>query len=289
LVGEDAAREALYNVGWTLVYIEPDGLGGCQWGAKPDHPMWNPRLVTGHAATEEEAEAAARTVATRCVEAARLYMTETGVRDIMFDLVTVFPETPAGGGTAVGRLSLPGDLADVGQDRWGDLEARAVDWQTRGGRQTFVSIDSATEESGCRMRELFGCMGALGEQVVLACAAARDLAAAVAAPESHRAELVRRAWAEHVSHWTLAAGHMLQNVAGRAVALDPAVHPHLLERQGAATDASRKKALGTVFPPESDAGKDWPAFNGTRANYLRRAAAESGVPEVRKVGALVHR
>jgi hypothetical protein len=132
-------------------------------------------------------------------------------------------------------------------------------------------------------------MGALGEQVVLACAAARDLAAAVTAPESPRAELVRRAWAEHVSHWTMAAGHMLQNVAGRAVALDPAVRPHLLERQGAATDSARKKALRTVFPPESDAAKDWPTFNRDHAKYLRRAAAESGVPEVAEVAALVHR
>jgi hypothetical protein len=289
-VPDDGPRDVTYNVGWTL-YIQPDPPGGFHWRVRPDHPMWAPQMVTGHAATYEEAEAVARTLANRCVDAARLYMAETGVRDGMFHLVSVFPESPAGGGLAVGRLSLAGDEVggDLGQDWWDDLEARAVDWQTRGGRQTFVSIDSANEESGWRMRELFGCMGALGEQVMLGCAAARDLAAAVAAPEAPRAELVRRAWAEHVSHWTMAAGHMFQNVAGRAVALDPAVRPHLLERQDAATHSARNKALGTVFPPESERREDWPTFSQTHANYLRRAAAESDVPEVVKAGALVHR
>ncbi len=132
-------------------------------------------------------------------------------------------------------------------------------------------------------------MGALGEQATLACAAARDLAVWAAAPESPRAELVRRGWAEHVMHWTMAAGHMFQNLAGRAVALDPAVRPHLLEWQGAASEKWRVKALGTVFPHESDAQRDWPTFNKTHANYVRRAAAESSVPGVVGVGELVHR
>ena len=200
----------------------------------------------------------------------------------------VFPRTPAGGGSAVGRLS-EGVPVDDEHDRWNDMEERAVDWQTRGGRQTFVAMDSGEAESGWRLRELFGCMGALGEQVMLACAAARDLAAAVEAPESPRAELVRRAWAEHVSHWTMAAGHMLQNVVGRTVALDPAVRPHLLGRQDVNSDSVRVKALGTVFPAESDANKDWPTFNKTNANDLRRAAAESDVPEVVDVGKMIHR
>lgn len=285
---DDTSNEIVYSVGWSL-HIEPDPLGGFEWTVQPDHFMWVPWPVTGHAATHDEADAVGRTMVQRCVEAARVYMTKSGVRNVMFVLMNMFPKTPAGGGSAVGRLSLAGALDDVGPDRWGDLEARAVDWQTRGGRQTFLSIDSADEESGWRMRELFGCMGALGEQVMLACAAARDLAAAVAAPESSRAELVRRAWAEHVIHWTMAAGHMLHNVAGRAVALDPAVRPHLLESRGAVTDGARSKALGTVFPRESDAKKDWPTFNRFHARCLMRAAAEPDATEVVELGALGHR
>jgi hypothetical protein len=175
------------------------------------------------------------------------------------------------------------------KDRWSDLEARAVDWQTRGGRQKFVALDSRDDQSGWRLRELFGCMGALGEQAMLAVAAARDLAYAVAAPDSPRAELVRRGWAEHVIHWTMAAGHMFQNVVGRTVALDPDVRPHLVERQAAASDESRAKALGTLFPQESDAAKDWPTFNKTHANYVKRAARESLFPEVVAVGDVLHR
>jgi hypothetical protein len=87
----------------------------------------------------------------------------------------------------------------------------------------------------------------------------------------------------------MAAGHTLQNVVGRTVALDPAVRPHLLGEQDAISDGSRAKALGTVFPQESDANRDWPTFNKTNANHLRRAATRSEVPEAIAVGQLIHR
>ena len=278
-----------YEVSWNVL-VDPDPDGGFGWQVWTDHPLWLPHAVRGRAGTEAEANAVARMLATRCTEAARVYMEGRGLRDVRFALMNVFPDDPAGGGFAVGRLS-ESDPASEGQDPWDDLEARAVDWQTRGGRQTFVAVDSGDEESGWRLRELFGCMGALGEQVTLACAAARDLSAVKAMPESPRAELVRRAWAEHVMHWTMAAGHMFQNVVGRTVALDPAVRPHLVGQRDAAgvPAASRVKALGTVFPSESDANKDWPTFNKTNANYLRRAAAESDVSEVIAIGRLIHR
>lgn len=90
-------------------------------------------------------------------------------------------------------------------------------------------------------------------------------------------------------HWSMAAGHMLHNVAGRAIALDSDVRPHLLERQDATSERARAKALRTDFPPESDAHRDWPTLNRTNANYIRRAAAESSIPEVGALGDLVHR
>ncbi|MCA1702819.1 MAG: hypothetical protein LC808_05930 [Actinobacteria bacterium] len=278
-----------YEVSWNVL-VDPDPDGGFGWQVWTDHPLWLPHAARGRASTEAEANAVARALATRCTEAARVYMEGTGLRDLRFALMNVFPDIPAGGGFAVRRLS-ERDTANDSQDAWNDLEERAVDWQTRGGRQTFVAMDSGDVESGWRLRELFGCMGALGEQVMLACAAARDLSVAVAAPESPRTELVRRAWAEHVIHWTMAAGHMFQNVVGRTVALDPAVRPHLLGQRDATgvSDGSRVKALGTVFPQESDANKDWPTFNKTNANYLRRAAAESDVSEVIAMGRLIHR
>ncbi len=286
-MANDQPDVSTYEVGWNVsVDATPDG--GFGWEVWTDHPLWISLSASGRAGTKAEAETVARTMATRCTEAARVYMQETGTREVTFALMNVPPETPAGGGLAVGRLSLGADPVAEERDPWSDLEARAVDWQTRGGRQTFVVMDSGDEESGWRLRELFGCMGALGEQVALGCAAARDLAAAVGASESPSAELVRRAWAEHVIHWTMAAGHMLLNVAGRTVALDPDVRPHLLERQSA-TPTARAKALGTVFPCESDAKEDWPTFNKTHANYLRRASAESGVSEVAAVGQLVQR
>jgi len=276
-----------YDVSWNvLVGPEPDG--GFGWQIWTEHSLWIPHAASGRASTEAEANAVARAMATRCTEAARMYMQGTGVRDVTFALLNVFPDSPAGGGVAVKRLS-EGAVAIDQPDEWDSLEERAVDWQTRGGRQTFVAMDAGEVESGWRLRELFGCMGALGEQVMLACASARDLAAAVAAPESPRDELIRRAWAEHVSHWTMAGGHMLQNVVGRTIALDPAVRPHLVGEQDVSSDRKRGRAIGTVFPKESDANKDWPTFNRTNANHLRRAATRSEVPEVIAVGELIHR
>lgn len=278
-----------HQVRWNLG-VDPVPDGGFAWRVSPEHGLWLPFPASGRANTLAEAETVARMLAGRCVEAARIYLEGTGLRDVRFALMDVFPDSPAGGGFAVGRLS-EGDTVNDGRDPWNVLEERAIDWQTRGGRQTFVVIDSGDAESGWRLRELFGCMGALGEQVMLACAAARDLSAAVAMPDSPRAELIRRAWAEHVIHWTMAAGHMFQNVVGRTVALDPAVRPHLLEGQAATGDSdnARAKVLGTVFPMESDAHKDWPTFNKTNANHLRRAAGRSDVAEVQSMGELVHR
>ena len=284
----DQPEQTANQVSWN-VDVRPCPAGGFAWRVWSDDSLWLALPVTGRAASEEDANIVARKVATRATDAACVYIRETGIRDLKFALMNVFPDSPAGGGSAVGRMSFMGEEPDDEQDRWSELEARAVDWQTRGGRQKFVALDSGEEESGWRLRELFGCMGALGEQATLAVAAARDLADAAAAPESPRAELVRRAWAEHVIHWTMAAGHMFQNVAGRTVALDPTVRPHLVERQGATSETSRVKALGTAFPHESDAKRDWPTFNRSHANYVKRAAAESSVPEVMAVGELLHR
>lgn len=287
-VADDLPTGTTEKITWD-VPISPHPAGGYRWEVSTRHPLWVPLAATGRADTEEGARAVARTVATRCTEAVRRYIQGTGIRDVRFALMTAFPDESVGGGTAVGQLSLGGARPPDKDDRWIGLESRATDWQTRGGRQKFVALDSAEEQSGWRLRELFGCMGALGEQAMLACAAARDLAGAVAAPDSPQAELVRRAWAEHVIHWTMAAGHMLLNVAGRAVALNPAVRPHLLERQGAKSENSRRKALRTEFPHESEANDDWPTFSKTNANYLKRSAAESVVPAVAAVGELVHR
>ena len=276
------------EINWT-VRTSPGPTDGFAWSLWTDDPRWLPMVVTGWAASKEEAGVVAETVADRCTSAACAFAREAGTWDVTFALMNAFPDAPVGGGLAVGRMSLTGDEPDLEHDRWSPLESRAVDWQTRGGRQKFVALDAREEQSGWRLRELFGCMGTLGEQATLAVASARDLADAVAAPESPRAELIRRGWAEHVMHWTMAAGHMLQNVVGRVTALDPTVRPHLVERQDATSETSRSKALGTAFPHESDAQPDWPTFNKRNANYVRRAAAASSVPEVVAAGELLHR
>lgn len=296
LTSTDGADEATANgperandhITWNLV-VDPDPAGGFRWAVWTDHDLWLPLPVSGHADSEEDANEIARKVAARCTEAVHVYMQAAGTSHIRFAQLNVFPDTPAGGGLAVGRLTLEGAAADDGRDRWSDLEALAVDWQTRGGRQALVAMDSRQEESGWRLRELFGCMGALGEQITLACAAARDLAAAIDAAESPRSELVRRAWAEHVMHWTMAAGHMFQNVLGRAIALDPTVRPHLVEEEDASFKTSRRRALGTDFPFESDRNHDWPTFNRRNASFARRAATKSSIPAVVSVGELIHR
>lgn len=282
------AEEMTDNVNWRI-RVGADPMGGFGWQLWTDHSLWLPLPVTGTADSEEAANAVAREVAIKCTDAASASIRRTGARDVVLAPINVFPDNPVGGGSAVNGLSLAADVPGDKQDRWSGLESRVVEWQTRGGRQRFVALDSREEQSGERLRELFGCMGALGEQATLACAAARDLAVAVASPELPLTGLVRRAWAEHVMHWTMAAGHMLLNVAGRAVALDPTVRPHLVERLGATSERARKQALRTDFPPESDANQDWPTFNKTNANYLKRAAAESRVPAVLAIGGLVHR
>ena len=276
------------QVSWT-VRTSPKPTGGFEWSLWTDDSPWLPMAVTGWAASKEEAAAVAETVANRCTSAACAFAQEVGTWDVKFALMNVFPDVPVGGGLPVGRMSVSGDGPASEHDRWSPLESRAVDWQTRGGRQKFVALDSREDQSGWRLRELFGCMGALGEQATLAVASARDLADAVTAPESPRTELIRRGWAEHVMHWTMAAGHMLQNVVGRAAALDPTVRPYLVERQDATSEQSRSNALGTAFPHESDAQLDWPTFNKRNANYVRRAAAASSVPEVVAVGEMLHR
>ena len=266
--------------------VGPSPAGDFVWILWPEDPRWA-GAVSGRAASSAEAEQTARTVMKRCTTVGRAALDASG-RDVC-RVVTLFPDEPAGGSAAVPRLSVSASLTTAIEDaRWNGLERRALDWQTRGGRQTFVASDTYSDESGWRLRELFGCIGALGEQVTLACAAARDLAEAKALPDSPQAELIRRAWAEHTVHWTMAAGHMLLNIVGRTVALDPAVHPHLLNNEDANGDKARKKAITTLFPCESEAHVDWPTLSQRNANYLRRAAAESAVPAVVEVGDLIH-
>jgi hypothetical protein len=266
--------------------VERTPEGAFVWHLFPDDPRWA-GATSGRAASRAEAEQTARIAMQRCSAVGQAALEASGL-DIC-RVVTLFPDEPAGGSAAVSRLSLSAGPAPVKDAGWSDLERRALDWQTRGGRQTFVASDTFSDESGWRLRELFGCMGALGEEATLACAASRDLAEAKALPESPQAELVRRAWAEHTIHWIVAAGHMLLNVVGRAVALDPAIHPFLLLNEDADTDEARKKAIGTVFPCESDAHRDWPTFSQSHARYVRRAAGKSAVPGVVELGDLIHR
>jgi hypothetical protein len=266
--------------------VAPSPEGGFVWNLWPEDPRWA-GAVTGRAASRAEAEQAARTVTKRCTVVGRAALDASGL-DVC-RVVTLFPEEPAGGSAAVRRLSVCAPPAAFEDARWNDLERRALEWQTRGGRQTFVASDTFSDESGWRLRDLFGCMGAFGEQLTLACAAVGDLSEAKALPDSPQAELIRRAWAEHAMHWIMAAGHMFLNIVGRAVALDPAVHPHLLHNQDADSNEARKKAIRTVFPCESDAHKDWPTFSRPHANFVRRAAAKSAVPAVVDMGDLIHR
>ncbi len=137
----DRSEQPADQVSWN-VRVNPDPAGGFGWEVWTDHSLWLPLPVTGRADSEQEANAVARKVATRCTDAARVFIRSTGVRDVKFALMNVFPDSPAGGGSAVGRMSLTGDESDQEPDRWRDLEERAVDWQSRGGRQTFVVMDS---------------------------------------------------------------------------------------------------------------------------------------------------
>lgn len=266
-------RNAETPLSWT-VSVSDRRDGSVLWQAEAKREDWHGCL---QAAAPDETQA--RADAQRAVDRfTNVFCEWTAARTMPPGWVIAQSDASAGNNVpSLERLSSPRRAAS--RSRWDRLTAASADWQTRGGRQQFVVVDGSGTDTAYRLRELFGCMGALGEQAMLACAAARDLDQAIALSDSADAELRRRAWAEHVMHWAMAAGHMLLNVAGRAMALDQAARASLVGERG---------WTGTDFTPEADAHDDWPTLNKQHANAVRRSAATSACTSVRDVGELPH-
>lgn len=142
------------------------------------------------------------------------------------------------------------------------LGARAHLWEAAGGEEN-------------RMYEIAGCLAGMGEQLGLACTVERDYVGwetlDLDGDEAIEAEMAKRALAEVVAHYILAAGHGLTNVTGRSVALDHNLH-ELLQKQ-----------CKTSFPPLSDKREDWLSANRGMAKKLRCVARTSGIAEIRTV------
>jgi hypothetical protein len=148
----------------------------------------------------------------------------------------------------------------------------ALRLQTLGGRAHLWEAAGGEEN---RMYEIAGCLAGMGEQLGLACTAERDYVGwetlDLDGDEAIEAEMAKRALAEVLAHYTLAAGHGLTNVTGRSIALDHTLH-ELLQTQ-----------CKTSFPPLSDKREDWLSANRSMARKLQRVARTSGIPEIRTV------
>jgi hypothetical protein len=77
--------------------------------------------------------------------------------------------------------------------------------------------------------------------------------------------------AELAAYHLLGIGHGLANITARALAMDPEVHPLLLD------------AVGTWCPPGSPEPRDWLSLNRDTVRALRRVARKTGKPSLQAV------
>ena len=79
-------------------------------------------------------------------------------------------------------------------------------------------------------------------------------------------EMAHRAMAELASYYLLATGHIVANVAARALALDSQLHAKLLD------------LLGSWYPVGSSERDDWLSLNKETVRRLRRVARQATTP-----------
>jgi len=124
------------------------------------------------------------------------------------------------------------------------------------------------------MYEIAGIMAGMGEQLGLSCTAAREYLSweLVKADEGHalEPEAAKRALAEMIAHYVLAAGHGLINLTYRTLALDRGLEAELV-------------STGHFFPPLSDDRKHWLTANAKTAKAAKKLAAKSSVSAVAEV------
>jgi hypothetical protein len=148
----------------------------------------------------------------------------------------------------------------------------ALHLQSLGSRAHLWEAAGAEEN---RMYELAGCLAGIGEQLGLACTTERDYvgwgSVNLRGDEAIEAEMAKRALAEILAHYTLAAGHGLVNVVARTISLDRRLHESL------------RSTVKTSCPPMSDNRGNWLSANRGVARKLQKVACSSEILEIRPI------
>jgi hypothetical protein len=186
------------------------------------------------------------------------------------------PPYRCGDSRAPGSLRAWPERAGAGQQEWWKTaEQVASDWQFFSQWSEWWEL--ATAPAFGRANELAGLIASAGEQLALGMAATvetelwRAFRDANPIDDTERGrgrdaaeEMGHRAMAELAGYYLLGTGHGLANITARALAMDPEVHPLLLD------------AVGTWCPPGSAERRDWLSLNRETVRDLRRVARRSG-------------
>lgn len=147
----------------------------------------------------------------------------------------------------------------------------ASEWQQCGYSARVWELGGAVEN---RLYEIAGLMASIGEQLGLSCTAGREYVSwGFVQADKHQelqAEAAKRAWAEIIAHYVLAAGNGLVNLTYRTLALDQGLERTLSE-------------AGRLFPPLSNDRSHWVTANAKVAKEAKQAAAASSVAAIREV------
>jgi hypothetical protein len=162
---------------------------------------------------------------------------------------------------------------------------QALDWQQSAGNAVFWEMGAATRGADESMvYGLAGLMASAGEQLGLAHAAGVEVALwdgirDKGAPDPEH-EMCMRAMAESQTLFVIGTGHMVANVAARALALRPKLRKELTQRL-------KYPSTSPSFDPFSDARADWVSLNTVTCQALQAAAEVDHVEEVAQLVAPV--
>ncbi len=200
---------------------------------------------------------------------------EEALSDASGSPASVVPMRLAVGGT---RERLPRWVADEDHER---VAMQAGEWQQTAGNARSWELGAVVRGTDTdRCYELVGLMASAGEQLALAHAAAVEVALwrdvrEKAEPEVEH-EMSMRAMAEAQCLFVIGTGHLLANVAVRALCLDPKLRADLIKRFTHGTSSPS-------FGPFSEEPVDWLSMNAKTCKKIRDVANASAAQEIIKL------
>ena len=186
------------------------------------------------------------------------------------------------------RLTSPVDEATTrrvlhdrrSEDSFGIAQSWSIDHDERGLRELDAAARGLEID---RMAELLECVEAVSEHFGIAVAAGNEVALwehlygepPPLRSERRHVELARQALGSLCGHHLLSTGHGVAAVALRCLALEPALHSHMLDR------------FGTTCPPGAEGPNQRPVLTADRCRDLKRVARLSRWPSQLDLAALV--